>query len=62
MGTSKNGPAPSGLMTTVRIGIHLPPVGDSELVDGAKYQAFRTLARAHRSFGGRGATAVRSYQ
>jgi len=45
-----------------RVGIHLPPVGHSELVDGAKYQAFRTLARAHRLFGGRGATAVRSYQ
>jgi hypothetical protein len=45
-----------------RVGIHLPPVGRSELIDGAKYQAFRTLARAHRLFGGRGATAVRSYQ
>jgi hypothetical protein len=45
-----------------RVGIHLPPVGRSELVDGAKYQAFRTLARAHRWFGGRGATAVRRYQ
>jgi len=45
-----------------RVGIHLPPVGHSELVDGAKYQAFRTLARAHRLFGGRGAAAVRSYQ
>jgi Cupin-like domain len=45
-----------------RVGIHLPPVGRSELIDGAKYQAFRTLARAHRLFGGRGASAVRSYQ
>jgi cupin-like protein len=45
-----------------RVGIRLPPVGHSELVDGAKYQAFRTLARAHRLFGGRGTPAVRSYQ
>ena len=45
-----------------RVGIRLPPVGHSELVDGAKYQAFRTLARAHRLFGGRGTTAIRSYQ
>lgn len=36
-----------------RLGIRLPPVGRSDLVDGAKYQAFRTLARAHRLLGGR---------
>ena len=29
-----------------RLGIRLPPVGSSELADGAKYHAFRTLARA----------------
>jgi hypothetical protein len=34
-------------------------VGHSELVDGAKYQAFRTVARAHRLLGGGGARAVR---
>ena len=36
-----------------RLGIRLPPIGRSDLVDGAKYQAFRTLARAHRLLGGR---------
>jgi len=45
-----------------RVGIKLPPVGHSELIDGAKYQAFRTLARAHRLFAGRSETTVRSYQ
>jgi len=45
-----------------RVGIKLPPVGHSELIDAAKYQAFRTLARAHRVFAGRSETAVRSYQ
>jgi hypothetical protein len=44
-----------------RIGIRLPPVGQSELVDGAKYQAFRTLARAHRLLGRQRETGARSY-
>jgi len=44
-----------------RLGIRLPPVGRSEFVDGAKYRAFRTLARAHRVLGGRSETGARSY-
>ena len=46
-----------------RLGIRLPPVGQSEFADDAKYRAFRTLARAHRLLGGRHATAgARAYQ
>lgn len=44
-----------------RLGIRLPPVGQSEFVDGAKYRAFRTLARAHRLLGRRSETGARSY-
>ena len=44
-----------------RLGVTLPPVGRSGLVDGAKYQAFRTLARAHRLLGGRRETGARTY-
>ena len=36
-----------------RLGIRLPPVGRSELADGAQYHAFRTLARTRRLLGGR---------
>ena len=36
-----------------RLGIRLPAVGSSELADGAKYHAFRTLARARRLLRGR---------
>ena len=45
-----------------RVGIRLPPVGQSDLIDGAKYRAFRTLSRAHHLLGGRRVGAVRSYQ
>ena len=36
-----------------RLGIRLSPVGRSELADGVKYHAFRTLASARRLLGGR---------
>lgn len=36
-----------------RLGIRLPPVGQSGLADGTKYHAFRALARARRLLGGR---------
>lgn len=36
-----------------RLGIRLPPVGQSPLADGAKYHAFRALAGARRLLGGR---------
>ncbi|PYN34915.1 MAG: transcription factor [Candidatus Rokuibacteriota bacterium] len=44
-----------------RLGIRLPPVGRSGLADGAKYHAFRTLARARRFLGGQRGTGTRSY-
>ena len=44
-----------------RIGIQRPPVGQSELVDGAKYRAFRTLARPRRLLSGQRETGARSY-
>ena len=45
-----------------RVGIRLPPVGQSDLIDGAKYRAFRTLSRAHHLLGGRRVSDVRSYR